>query len=356
MAERAGPIRPRESASLVPGWRAEDFLRFMTDFLTEGVVQSVGNQLSVAENSAGANMTVQVETGRALVEITNTLATPTATHKTWYSNDAVKTLNVSAADSTNARIDRVILKYDDTVDPDVVAANVINLKILEGTPAASPVAPTVPDNAISLAQYDVAAGATSVTDSDITDERAFVQLQSTVLQNTARVDTLSSVTNGKGASTIGVEDSADDFTGTDVESVLGELQANFVAASPLIKAGDGSDGSKTVSTNENLNPANEYDYSNLTIDATNTLSVTAENDPLIIRVTNNVTINGTIDLDGMGGEGGTGTNDQSKATDGEDGNSKITGFVNTGGIGGSWDSGASRGRSGHWLASCCHMP
>lgn len=69
--------------------------------------------------------------------------------------------------------------------------------------------------------------------------------------------------------------------------------------------GDGADGSKTVSTSENL-ATGEYHYTDLTIAAGQTLGVSeSSNGGLLIRVTGTVTLPGTsvINLDGKGALG-----------------------------------------------------
>lgn len=227
MTLRGGPVRSSEAASTVPGWRVEDFHRLLTHFFQEGVVQGVGGDLAVTERSAGANMSVDVAAGLALIEITTTLLDPNDTLKTWLHSDAVENVLVPAADATNARIDRVVAKFDVSVDPNGVASNIVSIELVEGTPDASPAAPAVASNAIPLYQIAVAAGASSITDANLTDERTFVKLLTDVLQDIARVDDLASTANGKGASLIGVEDTGSNYTGDTVEEVLAEIAGNL---------------------------------------------------------------------------------------------------------------------------------
>lgn len=84
-------------------------------------------------------------------------------------SDASATVTISTADATNPRIDLVVLQVRNStysgVDDDAVLA------VVTGTPAASPAAPAAPDDSITLAQIAVAAGASSITTADITDER-----------------------------------------------------------------------------------------------------------------------------------------------------------------------------------------
>jgi hypothetical protein len=119
--------------------------------------------------------------------------------------------------------------------------------------------------------------------------------------------------------------------------------------------GDGSDGAKLISSSENLNPGGEFEYTTFTLDAGQTMSVTAVNDPLIIKATGDVTINGTIDLNAKGGAGGTGgagaTTDGAgtNGTAGTAGASIVSGIVcpagalGAGGAGGGANPGAGGG-------------
>lgn len=92
----------------------------------------------------------------------------------WNDYEAVNgtklTLSVGAADSYLNRIDRIIVEWQTT---NYVAYP--EIKVLAGTLASSPVAPSLTNNStvrqISLAKVYVAAGTTAITASMITDER-----------------------------------------------------------------------------------------------------------------------------------------------------------------------------------------
>lgn len=106
-------------------------------------------------------------------------------------------------------------------------------------------------------------------------------------------------------------------------------------------AGDGSDGAKSIASSENLDPTSVYNYTTLTLDAAQTLSVSSVNSVLRILNTGDVTINGTVDLNGKGGAGGAGGG---TGTAGTAGNSLISGFTNGAGSGAAVQSG--NGKSG----------
>lgn len=83
--------------------------------------------------------------------------------------DTTTTLIVPNGDPTNPRIDSVI-----AVLSDVGSSSSTDLfKILPGTPAGSPVAPTLPANAVRLANIAVAASASVLSAGNFTDLRAF---------------------------------------------------------------------------------------------------------------------------------------------------------------------------------------
>ena len=66
---------------------------------------------------------------------------------------------VSASDATNPRKDIVYVKSDSTIG------------YLAGTPASSPIAPIVPTGAFLLAEINVLANASSITNANIVDRR-----------------------------------------------------------------------------------------------------------------------------------------------------------------------------------------
>lgn len=87
-------------------------------------------------------------------------------------NDAATQLTVTTANPSNPRIDRVVVTILDAYYTG--ASNTVTFQVIAGTPAGSPVAPSVPQNSLSLATIAVAAGATSITNANITDTRVNV--------------------------------------------------------------------------------------------------------------------------------------------------------------------------------------
>lgn len=121
--------------------------------ITDGVFEEVLNAMAV---SASTGMDIIVGSGRAWF------------NHTWTLNDAGLGLTVPASDLTNPRIDTVVLEVNAS---NAVRANTI--KIITGTPAASPVPATL-TNSGDLHQYPlayiaVAAGASSIVSGNITN-------------------------------------------------------------------------------------------------------------------------------------------------------------------------------------------
>jgi hypothetical protein len=127
-------------------------------WLATGVIKSLLNELLVYADSTG--MQVKVNSGSAWIK------------GHYYESDDIEIMAIGAADSVNSRIDRVILRLDWT-------ANTMELAVLQGVAAVSPVAPALTQNSsrweISLAQVRVNAGATTITAGSVTDERYFVK-------------------------------------------------------------------------------------------------------------------------------------------------------------------------------------
>lgn len=152
---------------------------------TTGIIKS--DSLAVTQNSP-VGLSVRVASGWAAV--VGTIQANMGTYVGY--NDATATLSINAADPTNPRIDLVCLTVNDSYYTGALD-NAI-LQVVAGTPAGSPVAPTLPANSISLATVAVGAGATSITNANITDTRVLVTT------NIPESGDISSVTAGTGLS------------------------------------------------------------------------------------------------------------------------------------------------------------
>ena len=125
----------------------------------EGVKGSSGDTaLKPFGDSTGLN--VKVPLGQSLVR------------GHYYVSTATETLTITTPNATNPRIDAVVLELDPT-------ANSILLKVVAGTPAVSPVAPTLTQTDAGIYQQllgyvAVAALATIITAGNVTDARTFL--------------------------------------------------------------------------------------------------------------------------------------------------------------------------------------
>ncbi len=137
--------------------------------------------LNVSQRSAGANMSVDVAIGDAIIP----RADGTYGHPAW--NDAVYNRVIGTADVSNPRRDIVVMYIDYSVTPSTGVSNntngVVKISVVAGTPAGSPVDPSdaaiqsavgASNPFIKLARVRVAAGASSITNSVIDDFRKMV--------------------------------------------------------------------------------------------------------------------------------------------------------------------------------------
>ena len=139
-----------------------DRLSVQALYATTGIIGS--SSLAVTPNSP-AGMSVRVATGWCA--IVGTTQSNMGVYTVF--NDATDTLTVTTADPTNPRIDRVVVTVRDASYSG--AYNDVIFQVIAGTPAGSPVAPSTPDNSISLATIAVGAGVTQINAGNITDTR-----------------------------------------------------------------------------------------------------------------------------------------------------------------------------------------
>lgn len=138
-----------------------DWIKFGKLYRSDGVVKGGGglNDFAVSQRGAGANMSVDVATGQCFIQ------------GIFGESGTIKNLAIAAADVTNPRIDRIVLRLDTTIP---------NIQVLAktGTPAGSPTAPALirsgTQTEYSLCQVQVAANATTITTANCSpDERTW---------------------------------------------------------------------------------------------------------------------------------------------------------------------------------------
>jgi hypothetical protein len=132
---------------------------------TTGIINSAS--LLVHQNTP-AGLSVVVDSGWAA--IVGTTQANMGTYVTY--NDASLVLSLNTADPTNPRVDLVCATVNDAYYTG--SLNNVIIQVVAGTPAGSPVAPSLPANSITLATVAVGAGATAITNANITDTRVLV--------------------------------------------------------------------------------------------------------------------------------------------------------------------------------------
>lgn len=236
-------------------YKAEDFAKYFSSFIANGVFPNPSNNFQIMANN---NMTVTLKPGNAWI------------NGYYIVNDDNYNLTIEVADGVLNRIDRIVLQL-----------NYLNREIVpvvkKGTFASSPVAPSLKRDAdayeIALADIYIGKGIINISQANITDLRMNTSLCGIVhgvvdqidttdlfaqyddgfrtwfasIQDILDGDVAGNLTNriatleqsfsahqadlksrdvGKGASIIGVHDGDNLFTATDVEGALKELFTN----------------------------------------------------------------------------------------------------------------------------------
>lgn len=137
-------------------YNAEDMNLPYTKLISNGVIPDVSTALQVMASS-GLNVTVQAGSGLF--------------GDGWAYNDAPVPLTVDSAHAVLDRVDLIVMRRDSNEN-----VRACGLFIKKGTPASSPVAPEVERSTYiqeyALAEVYIKAGATAVTQANITDTRA----------------------------------------------------------------------------------------------------------------------------------------------------------------------------------------
>lgn len=155
--------------------RAEssDFLAdFIAGIINSGVMAVPSDSFQVI---AGEGMTIQIRPGFGVIA------------GRFARDDETSTMTISAADSQNMRIDRVILRAN-------YPERLCEIIVRPGSPAANPQPPELIQaggdyDELCLAEIHVKAGQTSVSQSDIVDTRADTNICGWVTQAIQQVDT-----------------------------------------------------------------------------------------------------------------------------------------------------------------------
>jgi hypothetical protein len=147
-------------------------------FDVEGVIKPSTGALLVAPRAAGANMSVDVAAGRAVIK-----GDDEANQGSYrVISTATENLPIGARPGSDSRIDLVVARVRDAAVTGGVSSDWI-LEVIPGTVAAAPVPPAVPATAIPLAEITVTSATLSITATEITKDRR------SAAQNTAYVPT-----------------------------------------------------------------------------------------------------------------------------------------------------------------------
>jgi hypothetical protein len=134
-------------------YNADQMSEYFDGLVSNGVYESVGGALRVV---ASTGMEVNVQTGRAIINCK------------WINNSSVNTLTITGSHPTLNRWTAVVLRLD-------IVNRLIAITTKDGTNASEPVKPTMQNDGtmveLCLAYIYVAAGATTLTQANITDMR-----------------------------------------------------------------------------------------------------------------------------------------------------------------------------------------
>jgi hypothetical protein len=133
---------------------------------TEGVIDPGGSALLVAERAIGANDTVDVAAGAAII----TGDDEADQGKYYVRNTAVVNVAFTPAPGSDERIDLLVLQVNDPTAGGAAGDNAV-FEVITGTVAETAVAPAVPDTAIPLAEVLRLSTDTTIINARITDRR-----------------------------------------------------------------------------------------------------------------------------------------------------------------------------------------
>ena len=138
-------------------YNAENLMEYFALFVGNGVFQKTGNALRVVAKSSPTGLQVDVLSGACFMNGRGA------------SSNTTTTLTLNPAHVTLARRDRVVARFN-------YSTRLVEIIVLEGTAASSPVAPSIVRTDsykyLSLAEVLIPAGASTITQSQIVDTRA----------------------------------------------------------------------------------------------------------------------------------------------------------------------------------------
>lgn len=173
----AGVLYTQAGQGSTPGFSAIDLRRILTGTLQEGVVEA--GAFEVTERGAGANMSVDIAADDGFAYVQGDSITAQGLYCVPPHSASINEA-ITAADSTNPRIDQVVLEVRDNTH-DASGGNEARVRVVAGTATSGATlanrtgALALPSNAIRLADVLVAANATSIANSAIRDRRPWAR-------------------------------------------------------------------------------------------------------------------------------------------------------------------------------------
>ena len=152
-------------------YNADQMSEYFKGIISDGVVENIGGALQVMSSTG---MNVNVKTGRAFID------------SRWFESDAIETIAITSAHATLNRYTAIVIRLNYT-------NRTITLETKDGTPATTPTKPAITRSEqikeLCLAYVYVAAAATSISQTNITDTRANTNICGWVTGVIDQVDT-----------------------------------------------------------------------------------------------------------------------------------------------------------------------
>lgn len=164
-------------ANDMQNWTEDALKKTMASIYTFGIV----NGLAVSVNT--------------LLKINVAIGTAFDSNYDFINVSSTQLITLATA-NTQARIDKIVIKYQSSTTDNVDTTNIYGMgtsfvysknkkdsfiiQVVQGTPSASPVAPATPAGALLLAEVTVPANATSLIAGNIVDRRSYISINSNI--------------------------------------------------------------------------------------------------------------------------------------------------------------------------------
>lgn len=232
-------------------YNAEQMSEYFKGIISDGVAENIGGALQVL---SGSGMTVNVQSGRAFIDCR------------WLENNAVETVDITAAHATLKRYTAVVVRLD-------YSNRIMSITTKDGTPAITPTKPSMTRNEqlyeMCLAYVLVEPGATSISQSKITDTRANKNLCGWVTGVIEQVDTTTLFNQWEAAynENIGEMESWEDTQKTAFEEWLSTLTEQLTVGAYI------REFKKNVTLASGASRTIQLDWNNYTYEATDVFFV-----------------------------------------------------------------------------------